>query len=154
MEDVSPAVSQIINAVGIKNTQIAEFVSNKLAEFQNISQSTIEHIVDEIKKLRVSEPEIEEKETDDRSTFQRRPKSITKVMKNKRSCYIIDSDEIPPIKHSPYAIFVKYMHAFLISIDKSLSFSQRAVLISNLWALMSEKDREPFQYAANKTKLT
>lgn len=50
---------------------------------------------------------------------------------------------------SPYTIFLKYMHNLLSNANKDLTFSQRAVLISNLWAMMSEKDKEPFKYSAN-----
>ena len=36
-----------------------------------------------------------------------------------------------------------------MKVDEELSFSQRTILISNIWAMMSQKDKEPFVQAAN-----
>jgi hypothetical protein len=58
-----------------------------------------------------------------------------------------------PSSASAYTVFVREMHVSISENEPDLSFSERAIMISVIWAMMSPADRHPYALAAAKAEL-
>lgn len=130
--------TQIIENPGDANSQDNDQTAKKIPQLKNIDQP-YDLLLDQLKQKTLN--------------GQLKPTELLNAplikKKNPKSKIEINSlNQSGPI--SPYTVFLKHMHKILIEANKNLSFSKRSVLIANVWALMSEKDKEPFKYAANK----
>ena len=132
-------LSKIIETLEIHNDQDIDNIINKLSQIPNVDQQTINLVVEQLKQKKKNDL-LHQKEVN----IPIPRKKIQGKSKIEINCLI----QTGPI--SPYTIFLKHMHQILIDANKNISFSQRSVLIANLWAMMSEKDKEPFKYSANK----
>jgi hypothetical protein len=67
------------------------------------------------------------------------PPKKTRPPKKKRQARFV----LPHLLN-PYTAFVQKMHIALIAQDPKLSFSERATLISKVWPMMSDENRQVY----------
>ena len=110
------------------------------------SEATSENeSIEDVEVLNDSIP-VQTNGTDSNDKGKKKPKTLKRRHKKNSSFPYLDEKSRTV---SPYSIFVYLLHGMLMKVDEELSFSQRTILISNIWAMMSQKDKEPFVQAAN-----
>lgn len=122
-----------------QNIQETNTLTNKDLSQRNADHQATDNNVDQIVQRPINDP-TKYNEIINIPSLRKRNQSKSKIEVH---CSVSSG----PI--SPYTVFLKHMHNLLIDANQELTFSQRSVLIANLWAMMSEKDKEPFKYSAN-----
>lgn len=131
--------TQIISNIENQTPQKQDLLQKNASDNINIGQQGSE-IIDQVKS----------KSVNDLNNINEIASVQFLKKKNQSKSKIEIRCSIHPGPISPYTIFLKHMHNLLINANKELTFSQRSVLIANLWAMMSETDKDPFKYSANK----